>query len=259
MAKRKPAKQAKSSSKPPEDNTEEGGAICDKTDDEGAGNDVTQINKAGSEGEEGNVTPAADGADGGPAVDLPEPYAREGETRAKCWERIRQEARTAGLPRGQGPGTAYEYATQAVEQLFQPEPVEPAPVEPEPTPEAPATTPPEPVEEGLSGLGDIPGDWPELPPNAALPAEVQWVQSNRLRVRQGDVVDLSRALSPAPSHAALAWLETSILYGAKWADLVARATAHAEDERESVRREKLAIEEVRGLLAEMIEAQGPVE
>jgi len=71
----------------------------------------------------------------------------------------------------------------------------------------------------VTGLGDLPADWPTLPANASLQAEVSWVTANRLRVRAGEGVDLSRALSPAPSHAALSWLETSILFPAKFADI----------------------------------------
>jgi hypothetical protein len=120
-------------------------------------------------------------------------------------------------------------------------------------PEAPDTPPEAPQADsgGLAGLGDIPADWPDLPPNATLAVEVQWVQSNRLSVRQGDTVDLSRALAPAPSHAALSWLETSLLYPAKWADITARATATQEDEREGARRERVAMGEVGALLEDM--------
>lgn len=111
-------------------------------------------------------------------------------------------------------------------------------------------------EAAVTGLDAIPPDWPELPPNAKLSVEIQWVQANRLSVVRdlGDraVVDLSRALSPAPSWSALGWLETSIRAYAKFVDVAAKASATLEDEREVVRREKLAIEEVRGLLAEML-------
>lgn len=108
----------------------------------------------------------------------------------------------------------------------------------------------------VSGLEVIPEDWPELAPNAPLGVEIQWVQANRLSVVRdlGDraLVDLSRALSPAPSWSALGWLETSIRAYAKFVDVAAKASANLEDEREVVRREKLAVEEVRSLLAEML-------
>jgi hypothetical protein len=107
------------------------------------------------------------------------------------------------------------------------------------------------------GLGDLPPDWPRLPANAPLAAEIQWVQANRLQcVREAgerSLVDLSRALTPAPSYAALGWLETSIRAYTKFVDVAAKATAQLEDEREHVRRERMAIDEVRKLLAEMVE------
>jgi len=111
-------------------------------------------------------------------------------------------------------------------------------------------------EAAVTGLDAIPPDWPALPPNAKLSVEIQWVQANRLSVVRdlGDraVVDLSKAMTPAPSWSALGWLETSIRAYAKFVDVAAKASATLEDEREVVRREKLAIEEVRGLLAEML-------
>jgi hypothetical protein len=150
-----------------------------------------------------------------------------------------------------------------VERLFPP----PAPIpepeaEPEPVEEVSESPAPEPVAEStivekpseeVSGLGDLPGSWGTLPANASLQVEIAWVSANRLRVRSGSGVDLSRALSPAPSYSALSWLETSILFPSKFADISVKATAGQEDEREGVRREKLAIEEIRGLLAEMLD------
>ena len=65
------------------------------------------------------------------------------------------------------------------------------------------------------------------------------------------VVHLDRAGAPAPSHAALGWLETSIRSYAKYVDVVARSLSTHVDEDEHVRREKLAIEDMRALLAEM--------
>jgi len=129
------------------------------------------------------------------------------------------------------------------------------PQEPEPKPEPVAAVGAE-DSGGLSGLGDIPATWPELPPNAGLAAEVQWVQANRLLVREGDLVNLSLARSPAPSHAALSWLETAILFPSKFADVAVRVTQHSEDERDVIRRERLSIEEVRGILAEMLAGIG---
>ena len=108
----------------------------------------------------------------------------------------------------------------------------------------------------VQGINEIPGGWPQLPANAALHSEIAWVSANRLLVRDGNGVDLSRALSPAPSYAALSWLETSILFPAKFADISVKATAQQDDEREFIKREKIAIEEIRSILAEMLEANG---
>lgn len=107
------------------------------------------------------------------------------------------------------------------------------------------------------GLGEIPGNWGDLPANAPLSAEVSWVQANRLRcVRETServVVDLSKALSPAPSYATLGWLETSIKTYAKFVDVAAKATSSQDGEAAEIRREQQSIEEVRRLLASMLE------
>lgn len=195
---------------------------------------------------------------------LPVARARDGETRGRCWERLRKEGRAAGMPRQD----AYAYATREADRLFpvipppppepdppasDPEPVavvEPAaPVKPDPPPAA-QEAPPASQGSGLAGLGDIPTEWPTLPPNAQLQSEVSWVQANRLRVYQGGMVDLSRSLGPAPSHAALSWLETSLLYPSKWADVCVKAAQGVQDDTEQVRRERLALAEVRSLMAE---------
>lgn len=190
-----------------------------------------------------------------------------GEGRSGCHERLRRLARASGLPRGQGPGTAYNWALEQVDRLFAelnapPEPEPETATEPEPEPEKRATVasfpetaavPAPPKDEGdVSGLSDLPDHWPELPANAQLQVEIAWVNANRLRVRSGTGVDLSRALSPAPSYSALSWLETSILFPAKFADISVKATAQSDDEREHIRREKMAIEEIRSILGEML-------
>ncbi|HUP79040.1 MAG TPA: hypothetical protein VM260_10840 [Pirellula sp.] len=109
----------------------------------------------------------------------------------------------------------------------------------------------------IHGLSEIPAGWPTLPANASLQAEVSWVQANRLRcVRETSdcvVVDLSRALSPAPSYATLGWLETSIKTYAKFVDVAAKATSVQDGEQADIRREQQLIEEVRRLLASMLE------
>jgi hypothetical protein len=103
------------------------------------------------------------------------------------------------------------------------------------------------------GLGEIPVNWGDLPSNAPLSAEVSWVQANRLRcVRESSdrvVVDLTKALSPAPSYAALGWLETSIKTYAKFVDVAAKATSGQDGEQAEIRRELQSIEEVRRLLS----------
>jgi hypothetical protein len=110
-------------------------------------------------------------------------------------------------------------------------------------------------EAGITGLSKIPADWPQLPPNASLSVEIQWALANRIRCvdESSDcvVVDLSQALTPAPSYAALGWLETSARAFAKFVDVAAKATSQAQDDQEIVRRERLAIGEIRSLLAEM--------
>ena len=108
----------------------------------------------------------------------------------------------------------------------------------------------------IRGLGDIPETWPELPSNASLASEVGWVQANRLRIvaeqpSGSTSVDLGKALSPAPSWAALGWLETSIRSYAKYVDVAAKTTASDDGEAEVWRRERMTIEEVRALLEEM--------
>jgi len=63
----------------------------------------------------------------------------------------------------------------------------------------------------VQGLSEIPADWPPLPGNASLQAEIRWCQSNRLivveeRANGVFVVHLDRARTPVPSWAALGWL-----------------------------------------------------
>lgn len=146
---------------------------------------------------------------------------------------------------------AHDYAWERALAEFPPG-KPPRDLEPAPAAEEPAAPPP-PADMGVVGLGDMPPDWPPLPANASLQAEIAWVSANRLRVRDGSGVDLSRAISPAPSYSALSWLETSILFPSKFADISVKATAQQDDEREHIRREKIAIEEMRAILAEMLE------
>ena len=200
-----------------------------------------------------------------------------GEGRSGCHERLRRLARAEGMPRGQGPGTAYNWALEQTNILFAklaedsappPAPV-PEPVvvdeELEQTSTIVDKSDPPPVEvaastivdksEGVAGLGEIPESWPKLPANAPLSVEIAWVSANRLLVRSGKGVDLSRSLSPAPSYSALSWLETAILFPSKFADTLVKAPAQDEDEKEHIRREKMAIEEIRSILKEMLDAK----
>lgn len=113
----------------------------------------------------------------------------------------------------------------------------------------------------IQGLSNLPKDWPELPSNASLGAELGWVQANRLRIveeRPGKAtkVDLALALSPAPSWAALAWLETSIRSYAKFLDAAVKVSGSTDDEGAVMKRERRSVDEVRALLREMEEASG---
>ena len=110
----------------------------------------------------------------------------------------------------------------------------------------------------VTGLSNIPASWGELPPNASLGAEIAWVQANRLWVVEeksdgATVVHLELARSPAPSWSALGWLETSIRAYSKFVDVAAKVTATHQDQQDLVRRERMAIDEIRSLLAEMRE------
>jgi hypothetical protein len=112
----------------------------------------------------------------------------------------------------------------------------------------------------IQGLSSIPDAWPELPANASLSAEIAWVQANRLRIVEersagATLVHLDQALSPAPSWAALGWLETSIRSYAKFVDVAAKATASGDGEAEVWKRERIALDEVQALLEEMMEAE----
>lgn len=107
----------------------------------------------------------------------------------------------------------------------------------------------------VTGLSDIPVSWGKLPPNSSLAIDIRWVQANRVFVVEetasGTVVHLDRADRPAPSKAAIGWLETSIRAYSKYCDIAAKATSQIETEQELIRREQLSIERMRQLLAEM--------
>ena len=246
----------------PTADTSEGRKDTDTTD--GSTTTATQITDGASDNEMGDVASLSAVAESPVVYSLPDslPTARvrDNETKSQCRERLRQEARTAGMTRRE----SISYAYRTVEQVWIPPPEpeaeatepefleEPEAVAIEPEPEEP---PPQPIpsDQGVPGLGTIPEDWPKLAANASLQAEIAWVSANRLLVRDGSGVDLSRALSPAPSYSALSWLETSILFPSKFADISVKATQNQEDEAQHIRREKLAIDEIRALLAEMME------
>ncbi len=81
-----------------------------------------------------------------------------------------------------------------------------------------------------------------------------WIKNRRLAAKchgSGTIAHLDRADRPAPSKAALGWLETSIRAYAKYCDIAAKANAYYEDEQKVVRREQLSVEQVRQLLSEM--------
>jgi hypothetical protein len=92
-----------------------------------------------------------------------------------------KEARQKGMDRGEAQSWAYA----EIDRLYPPLTRSRAPAtESQAVPEDP----------GVTGLGDLPADWGELPANASLQVEISWVSANRLRVRDGSGVDLSRAI-----------------------------------------------------------------
>ena len=111
----------------------------------------------------------------------------------------------------------------------------------------------------VDGLSNVPASWGDLPANASLQAEIGWCQANRLWVVEekpngATVVHLDLARMPAPSWAALGWLETSIRAYTKFVDVAAKATSVQDGEQADIRREIQSIEEVRKLLASMLES-----
>lgn len=113
----------------------------------------------------------------------------------------------------------------------------------------------------IQGLTELPEAWGELPASVSLAAEIGWVQANRLRVvleqsGRATRVKLEQALSPAPSWAALSWLETSIRSYAKFLDAAVKVSGSSEDEGAVMRAERKSVEEIRALLKAMEEADG---
>jgi len=69
-------------------------------------------------------------------------------------------------------------------------------------------------------------------------------------------VDLSKARSPAPSMGTLFWLETAIKNPAKFVEVASKQASSGQDEAEFVRRERMAIGEIRAILQEMMPPAG---
>lgn len=173
-------------------------------------------------------------------------YEREGRWQGMI-EPLRDQMMRESRAKGMSKAQAQTWVYSELDRLYPPLP----PPEPDDAPE-----PPPPDDGQLQGLGSIPPDWPPLPATATLQADLQWVQSNRLYIVVSDpggstTVHLAHAHEPAPSRAALGWLETSIRAYAKYVDVVARSMRDEEDEQEHVRRERMRIEDIRGLLREM--------
>ena len=103
--------------------------------------------------------------------------------------------------------------------------------------------------------GQPPRPWRRLARRVRSP-EVEPSLAAEVEVRPGGAtfVRLDRDRSPAPSWSTLSWLETSIRSYAKFVEVAVKVTATQADEQEFVRRERMAIEEIRGLLAEMLPA-----
>ena len=167
-------------------------------------------------------------------------------------EHVRDDMMRQCRGRGMDKAAAQEWVYSKLDQLYPPLPLEPEAPEAPPAQEQPPAS-----DTGqVQGLGDIPASWPELPATASLQGDLQWVQSNRLVVVEetgsgATRVHLGRAHEPAPSRAALGWLETSIRAYAKYVDVVARSLATVQDEVEHVRRERMRIDDIKALLREM--------
>jgi hypothetical protein len=158
-----------------------------------------------------------------------------------------------------GHSAAQDHVYAELHRLYPPEPrptVKPT-VKPTVTP-----TPGQPLADAgtIRGLGDLPDSWPDLPAQSSLLTDVAWVQSNRLLIVEdgpgtATTVRLARAAEPAPSRAALSWLETAIRSYAKFVDVVARSAGGTADAEDDDRRERLALGEIDELLVAMAAPQ----
>ncbi|MDP1561111.1 MAG: hypothetical protein Q8M16_06915 [Pirellulaceae bacterium] len=160
-------------------------------------------------------------------------------------DRLMRECRNQGMSKSEAQAWTYS----ELDRLYPP---------PEPEPTADSDSPCGATDGGyVTGLSDIPESWGKLPPNASLASDIRWVQASRIDVVEetasGTIVHLDRADRPAPSKAALGWLETSIRAYSKYCAIAAKATAHYEDEQKVVRRERLSVEQVRQALSEMLD------
>lgn len=165
-------------------------------------------------------------------------------------EPVRDELMLAAKKAGMEKSQAQLWAYSEIERMYPPGDVKPT------------EQPPEPQDEAGAGRGvrDIPASWGDLPNNATLQVEIAWVQAQRLRVveERGTYTDihLDRASEPAPSMAALAWLETSCRNFSKYTDIVARSLATTDDTEAVERRERTAIGEIDALLSAMVGVGG---
>lgn len=165
-------------------------------------------------------------------------------------DRMVKEAKASGMEKE----AAQVWAYTEINRLYPPLPPKADKPPPEPS-ISPVESPSAPESADLPGLYSIPPEWPPLPDNAALQVELGWVQSQRLAVveERGNqtIVRLERASSPAPSKAALGWLETSIRSYAKYVEVAAKTLAGQADEAEATRRERMRLDDIRALLDEM--------
>ena len=229
------------------DNGDEAAAAAGRTVDPGTGDDPP--------------SPAGDGqGDGHPArprepLKVTVKRRLEAEGRWAEIEPVRDDMmRAARKQQKMSKSDAQEWVYSELDRMYPPPPPPPSPDRLPGEGSAQAVVPRDVGQ--IRGLSDLPGEWPDLPANASLSSEVGWVQANRLRIvtdqpTGATSVHLDRALSPAPSWAALGWLETSIRSYAKFVDVAAKATAVDDGEGAVLRRERVSLDDVLRLLDEM--------
>jgi len=185
-------------------------------------------------------------------------WRREGREKeaATFRERVREDCRAKGVNRKEANDHAWNEAAKAFPPLPAKEPV----TGPDPGP-GPAntetfaeSTPERPAPRGrIAGLDMVPESWPDLPSSSSLQTELAWVQANRLAVVHetasgGFVVDLSKAVEPAPSRSALSWLESSIRFPSKFVDMLSRKLVDDDAEDVLAKREQKSIAEIDQIL-----------